>query len=156
MHSVMPSPQNQLRAPKLTERQTNLKQKHKSLFYPISLQRMQTTRGSVIQFLAHLLPQTQLPALLHGASWDGFAFPSLCYPTWPCLTLQPLCSSLKAFHPGALNTSHILPCTLVSLPLLPGAKLFPADRGRPHWKHGKHHSWGLFTRWAKQNPDTAK
>lgn len=69
-----------------------------------------------------------------------FAFPSLCSPTWPYLTLvpfkygfQPPCSSLGAFQPGALNVFHILPCTLVSLPLLPGAKLFP---GAPHQQTG--------------------
>lgn len=153
----MPSPQNQLRAPKLTKRQTNLKQKHKSLFDPIFLQRMRTTSGSVAQPqpLAHLLAQRQLSALLHGAmGW-------ICLPilVLPHLALPYSSSSMFISQSlPARSFKHISHPALHSgvSPIAAWSQTLPSRRGRPHWKHGKHHSWGLFTRWAKQNPDTAK
>lgn len=84
-----------------------------------------------------VLPLGTLPPLVHSASWDGICLPLLLLPHLTLIPfkhcLQPPCSPLQAFQPGALNLFHILPCTLVSLhPCSPT----PADWGRPHCKHG--------------------
>lgn len=138
---AMPSPQNRLRAPKLTKRQNNLKQKHKSFFYPFCLQRMQTTTVAVwISPWVCVLPLAPCTAPWCHLGWICLPIlvqPQLALP-YSCSTQ--ILSSASLFISQSLptrscTTFHILPCTLVSLPLLPGAKPFPADWRRPHWKH---------------------
>lgn len=110
------------------KRQTNLKQNHKFLVYPFCLHGMQTTAVSV-----WISPQP--PSLEVCLTPD--TLPILLLPHLTLLPfkycLQPPRASLQAFQPGALSMFHILPCTLVSLPSLPGAKPIPAA---PHQQTG--------------------
>lgn len=152
-------------APKLKKRQINLKQKHECLFYPFCLHGMQITAVSV-----WMSPQPLSGALSYpwtcSLLWSmvpagmGFAFPSFSPPPYPC-SIQMLPSTSLFSSPSLptrsfkrFTSSPALWCLSHACPKPnPSQQIGEAPlqaRGR------KHHSWGLFTMWAKQNPDTAK
>lgn len=154
-------------APKLKKRQINLKQKHECLFYPFCLHGMQIS-VSVNQ------PPVPIPSLEvcltpgHAPStaprsqlgWDLPSHPSAPPPY--SYSIQMLSSTSMFISPSLPTRSfkHVSHPPLHSgvSPIPAWSQTHPSKVGEaPLQARGrKHHSWRLFTMWAKQNPDTAK